>query len=87
MQEVVGDKDTQRKFGLKAFFESAGYVAFKEEVQAMLDGANDGIENLQRVCVKADKVSELNFLLGNKKALQSIFDVLDSLREELEERA
>lgn len=85
MQEVVDDKDVQRKFGLKAFFESAGYVEFREEVVAMLDGANDGIENLQKVCVKADKVSELNFLLGNKKALQNILGVLDSLREELEE--
>lgn len=86
MDEVTKDSDLQRRFGLKAFFESAGFAEFNEEVKSMLEGSDDSINNLQKAYVASDKASELNFLLGQKKAFQNILGVLDSLRAELEER-
>src|SRR4051812_15046997 len=80
------DPQFQLKLGLQAFFDSNGYKLFRNELDELCIGAQDKIIALHKSSVNLDKLSDLNFALGGRAALQKVLFVLEDLEDKLKER-
>ncbi len=84
--ELVLDERMQRLEALNSLMGSSGMAVFMEEFKNLQIGAQSQIDSLECASVDQSKLAKLNYELGKKKAYQIVLEVLDSFREELEER-
>lgn len=77
----------QRKLALKSLLESSGYKLFLKELELHLECVINKVEKHQSECVKLDVLSELNYDLGKKAGLKIVLSILESFKEELENKS
>lgn len=84
--ELIIDERQQRLEALHSIMGSAGIKLFVEEMNNLKLGMDSQLESYMHEPVDQNKLAKLNFQLGKKKAYEIVFEVLDSFREELEDR-
>lgn len=82
---MIIDKEDQRKRAILALIEGGGWKLYKEFLSELKVTVDYQIGKLTSGAITDEKVSELNFCLGKKKALEDTFAIEEILKEELEE--
>ncbi len=83
--EVI-DERMQRLEALNDLMGSSGMKILGEALRDLQIGNDSQLESAMHNSIDQSKLAKLNFDLGKKKAYEIVFEVLDSFKEELEER-
>lgn len=84
--EIVANDAMQRKEALNSLMGSAGMKILLEAIGDVQAGVDSQLESAMHEAIDQSKLAKLNFQLGKKKAYTIVLEILDSFKEELEER-
>ena len=81
---MANDK-MQRKLALKSFLGSSGFKIFAEELGTYVDSNQARLNAILRKPVAPEELADLNINLGIKTGVNAILNILENLRQELED--
>lgn len=86
-KEAINKDEFQKKLALRAFFDCAAFKEFKEELDNLNQYNCSQVSQLENSTVKLDDLSKLNFVLGEKSGLKQVLQILNNMKEDLEDNS
>ena len=86
IKDVKSD-EFQKKLALKAFFGCAPYKELREEIDELVKYSDFEITKKMSKPITSDELAKLNFEVGVKSGLFQVLNILENLKEELEDNS